>query len=149
MKVILLQDVKSQGKKGDLINVSDGYARNFLFPQKLAIEANAQALNEMKNREAAKQHKIEAETAAAQMLAEKLKTVVVTLELTSGADGKPYGSVTSKEIAEYLEKNKGITLDKRKIDLEKPIRAFGSYSLDVRLYSGVTGTIHVIVTEKK
>ncbi len=149
MKVILLQDVKSQGKKGDLINVSDGYARNFLFPQKLAIEANAQALNEMKNREAAKQHKIETETAAAQMLAEKLETVVVTLELTSGADGKPYGSVTSKEIAEYLEKNKGITLDKRKIDLEKPIRTFGSYSLDVRLYSGVTGTIHVIVTEKK
>ena len=149
MKVILLQDVKSQGKKGDLINVSDGYARNFLFPQKLAIEANAQALNEMKNREAAKQHKTETETAAAQMLAEKLETVVVTLELTSGADGKPYGSVTSKEIAEYLEKNKGITLDKRKIDLEKPIRAFGSYSLDVRLYSGVTGTIHVIVTEKK
>lgn len=149
MKVILTQDVKAQGKKGDLIDVSEGYARNFLFPKKLAIEADAKAMNEMKNREAAQKFKVETETAEAKALAEKLNGITVTLALTAGSDGKPYGSVTTKEIAETLEKAKGITLDKRKIVLDKPIRAFGAYQLDAKLYSGVIGKIHVVVTEKK
>lgn len=149
MKVILTQDVKAQGKKGELIEVSEGYARNFLFPKKLAVEADAKAMNELKNREASKKYKIDTDTAEAKAIADKLETVVVTIELTSGVDGKPYGSVTSKEIAEILEKDKGISLDKRKIDLDKPIRAFGSYTLNVRLYTGVVGKIHLVVTDKK
>lgn len=149
MKVILTQDVKAQGKKGDMIDVSEGYARNFLFPRKLAVEADAKAMNELKNREAAQKYKIETETAEAKALAEKLDKLTITLELTSGGDARPYGSVTAKEIAETLEKNAGISLDKRKIQLDKPIRAFGSYVLDAKLYSGVVGKLHVTVTEKK
>ena len=149
MKVILLQDVKAQGKKGDVVDVSEGYARNFLFPKKLAKIADAQAMNEKKNSEAAKQYKIDTETAEAKALAEKLAGTQITIALSSGGDGKPYGSVTTKEIAETLEKNYKITLDKRKIVLDKPIRAFGSFTLDVKLYTGVVGKIHLIVTEKK
>ncbi len=149
MKVILTQDVKAQGKKGDLIDVSEGYARNFLFPKKLAEPADARAMNERKNREASQKYKIETETAEAKAIAEKLSTVTVSISLSSGGDGRPYGSVTAKEIAETLEKDKGISIDKRKIVLDKAIRAFGSYTLDVKLYSGVVGKIHLIVTEKK
>lgn len=149
MKVILTQDVKSQGKKGEMIDVSEGYARNYLFPKKLAVEADAKALNELKNREAAQKFRIETETAEAKALADRLSGLSLTLELTAGGDGKPYGSVTSKEIAETLEKNHGILLDKRKIILDKPIRAFGAYTLDAKLYGGVVGKLHLIVTEKK
>lgn len=149
MKVILLQDVKAQGKKGDLIDVSEGYARNFLFPKKLAEPADAKAMNERKNREAAQKYKVETETAEAKALAEKLNAITVTISLSSGGDGKPYGSVTSKEISETLEKSHHIAIEKRKIVLDKPIRAFGSYTLDVKLYTGVVGKIHLIVTEKK
>ena len=149
MKVILTQDVKAQGKKGDLVDVSEGYARNFLFPKKLAAVADAQAMNEKKNREDAQKFKIETETNEAKALAEKLTTVTLTMSLSAGNDGKPYGSVTSKEISETLEKTKNIVIDKRKIVLDKPIRAFGSYTLDVKLYVGVVGKINLIVTEKK
>lgn len=149
MKVILTQDVKAQGKKGDLIDVSEGYARNFLFPKKLAEPADAKAMNERKNRESAQKFKIETETAEAKAIAEKLSSTTVTIFLSSGTDGKPYGSVTSKEIAETLEKEKGISIDKRKIVLEKAIRAFGNYTVDVKLYSGVVGKINLIVTQKK
>ena len=123
MKVILTQDVKAQGKKGQLIEVSDGYARNFLFPKKLAIEANAQAMNELKNRESSEKHKIEVETNEAKALAAKLDTILVKIPASSGADGRLYGSITSKDIAEHLEKDYGITVDKRKIQLSDPIRA--------------------------
>lgn len=149
MKVVLTQDVKSQGKKGDMIDVSEGYARNFLFPKKLAVIADNKIINELKNKESAQKFKIETETEEAKALAEKLNGLKVIISLTAGNDGKPYGSVTSKEIAESLEAIHKITVDKRKIVLDKPIRAFGSYTLDVKLYTGVVGKIHLTVTEKK
>lgn len=147
MKVILTADVKGQGKKDQLIEVSDGYARNFLLPRKLAIPADNQSMTELKNKEAAKQHKIDTERAAAQETAKRLESIVVKIKVGAGADGHLYGSVTSKEIAEKLEKEYGITVDKRKIALAAPIKAYGSYDLDVRLYTDVAGKIHVVVTD--
>ncbi|MBQ4044204.1 MAG: 50S ribosomal protein L9 [Clostridia bacterium] len=147
MKVVLLQDVKSQGKKGELINVSDGYARNFLFPKGLAREADAKAMNEIKTKEEARLHKIEMEKAAARETAEKLGAAVVKLTSTAGADGRLYGSVTSKDIAEALEKQHGIVIDKRKIQMDGPIRAFGTYVLDVKLYPEIGGKITVVITD--
>lgn len=147
MKVILTADVKGQGKKDQLIEVSDGYARNFLLPKKLAILADSKALNEMKNREASKQHKIDTERTAAGEIAQKLTAIVLKIRVDAGADGHLYGSVTSKEIAEKLKSEYGLDIDKRKISLSTPIKAYGSYELDVRLYPDVTGKIHLIVTD--
>ena len=147
MKVILTTDVKGQGKKDQLVEVSDGYARNFLIPRKLAIPADNQSMTELKNKEAAKQHKIDTERATAKETAKKLEAVVVKIKVGAGADGHLYGSVTSKEIAERLEKEHGITVDKRKIALPSPIKAYGSYELDVRLYTDVAGKIRVVVTD--
>ena len=115
MKVILTQDVKAQGKKGDLITVSEGYARNFLFPKKLAVEADAKAMNELKNQEASKKFRLEAERAAAKETADRLSSVTVVIPMAHGADGRLYGSVTSKEIAEQLKAQHGIEIDRRKI----------------------------------
>jgi len=146
MKVVLLQDVKGQGKKDDLINVSDGYARNFLFPKKLAVEADAKILNDIKNKESAKQHKIELEKQAARAAAEKLQTIIVKIKVQAGAaDGKIYGSVTTKDIAEALSAQHGIDIDKRKIVLDEPIKNYGSYALDVKLYPEISGKINVLV----
>lgn len=145
MKVVLLADVKGQGKKNDVINVSDGYARNFLLPRKLAIEADAKVMNEIKGREASIKHKIEVETGEAKALAAKLDTILVKIPASSGADGRLYGSITSKDIAEHLEKDYGITVDKRKIQLSDPIRAYGKYDLDVKLYTDIVGKVHVLV----
>ena len=125
MKVVLLADVKSQGKKGQVINVSDGYANNFLFPKKLAVPADNQILTEMKGKEDARLHNIELEKKAARDTAEKLKTVTVSIKAQGGADGRTYGSVTAKDIAEALEKQHKIKVDRRKIALDFPIRAFG------------------------
>ena len=146
MKVILLQDVKAQGKKGDLINVSDGYARNFLFPKKLAIEADKAALADLKNKEEARLFKIEQEKKQAREIAEKLETVQVKIKASAGADGRFYGAVTSKEVAEQLAKQHGITVDRRKISMDA-IKAFGSYRLEVRLYTDVVGNINLLITE--
>ena len=145
MKVVLLADVKGQGKKNDIINVSDGYARNFLLPRKLAVEADAKVLNEIKGREDSRKHKIEVETAEAKALAAKLDTILVKIHASSGADGRLYGSITSKDIAEKLEKEYGIVVDKRKIQLSDPIRAYGKYDLDVKLYTDIVGKVHVLV----
>lgn len=147
MKVVLLQDVKSQGKKGELINVSDGYARNFLFPKGLAAEADAKVMNELKSKEEARLHKIEEEKAAARAVAEQLTGIVVKLKSTAGADGRLYGSITAKDIAEALLNNHGVTIDKRKIDMDGPIRAFGTYALDVKLYTDISGKINVVVSD--
>lgn len=147
MKVVLLADVKGQGKKNQVVEVSDGYARNFLFPKKLAVEANATVMNNIKGQEAAKQHKIEVETAEAKALAAKLDAMLIKIPASSGADGRLYGSVTAKDIAERLEKDHGITIDKRKIILNDPIRAYGQYDLDVKLYTEITGKIHVLVCQ--
>lgn len=149
MKVILTQDVKAQGKKGQLVEVSDGYAKNFLIPKGLAIIAGAKEMNELKNRESAQQFKIETEQKEARELAEKLNAVVVKISATAGSEGKLYGSVTSMEIAEVLLKEHKINIDKRKIVMKDSIKAFGNYVFDVKLYAEITGKLNVIVTEKK
>ena len=147
MKVVLLQDVKGQGKKDDVINVSDGYARNFLFPKKLAVEADAKIMNDIKNKESAKQHKIELEKQAARDTAAKLQSVVVKIRIQAGTDGRVYGSVTSKDIAEALMEQHRIEIDKRKIVLDAPIKNYGTYTLDVKLYPEIAGKINVVVCE--
>ncbi len=147
MKVVLIADVKGQGKKNDIIEVSEGYARNFLFPRKLAVEATNKVLNDIKGQNEAKQHRLEVELAEARALASKLDGILVKINAASGADGRLYGSITAKDIAERLEKNHGITLDKRKLVLNTPIRAYGQYDLDVKLYPEVTGKVHVLVCQ--
>ena len=148
MKVILLTDVKGSGKKDEIINVSDGYARNFLFPRKLAIEADAKVMNEIKGREASIKHKIEVETAEAKALAAKLDTILVKIPASSGADGRLYGSITSKDIVEKLKADTGIDIDKRKVVMGDPIKAYGKYEVEVKLYPEVNGKINVLVCKK-
>ena len=148
MKVILLADVKAQGKKGDLINVSDGYARNFLFPKNLAIEADAKAINDLKAKEESKKHRLEVEKAEAIALKNKLEGVMVKITVTGGSDGKMYGSVTTKEIAEQLLLQHKIDIDRRKIVNGDPIKAYGTYSFDVKLFPEVIGKINVAVCGK-
>ena len=149
MKVILCADVKGQGKKDQIIDVSDGYARNFLFPKKLAIPADAKGINEAKNKEASKQHKIDVERQNAKDIAAKLEAIKVVFEYAAGPDKKLYGSVTAKDIADALQKNHNIIIDKRKISLAVPIKSFGTFSADVKLFNDVNGKIHVEVTSKK
>lgn len=148
MKVILTQDVKGQGKKDQVIEVSDGYARNFLLPKKLAVPADNSALNDVKNKEAAKQHKLDVEKAEAMATAEKLKSITVKFEYAAGPDKKLYGSVTAKDIAEALKKDYGIDIDKRKITLNENIKSFGNFTADVKLFTGVSGKINILVTSK-
>ena len=147
MKVILLCDVKGQGKKDQIVEVSDGFARNFLFPQKKAIAADAKATNELKSKEEAKQYKISEDRKAAQALADKIKDTEIDIVMDHGQDGRLYGSVTAKDVAELLQKNHGITIDKRKITVSEPIKAYGTYHLEVKLYTEVTGTITLKVCE--
>lgn len=148
MKVILIQDVKGQGKKDQVVDVSDGYARNFLFPKKLAVPADNSALNNVKNKEASKQHKLDVEKQQAVDTAEALKAITVKFEYAAGPDKKLYGSVTSKDIAEALKKEHGIDIDKRKITLTENIKSFGNFTADVKLFTGVTGKVNILVTSK-
>ena len=127
MKVILLEDVKGSGKKGAVVNVSDGYAANFLFPKKLAKPADAGALGELKNKEASRLHKIEEERAAAQAVADRIGGANLKIVCRAGADGKLFGAVTSKSVADALEEQVGVTVDKKKIQLADAIKAFGTY----------------------
>ena len=147
MKVILLKDVKSQGKKDDLINVSDGYARNFLIPRGLAVEADAKALNDIKNREAAKKHKIDLEVAAANETKSRLEGVVVKIRGKAGTDGKLFGSVTSADVADELARQHGIEVDRKKIVMDAPVKQFGTYQFNVKLYPEITGVINVVVAD--
>ena len=148
MKVILLADVKGQGKKNDVIEVSDGYAKNFLIPRKLAKAADAQSLNDVKVKEAARLYRIETEKKEARALAEKLQSILVKIPASSGADGRLYGSITTKDISEQLAKDHGITIDKRKLVLSDPIKAYGKYTVEAKLYTEITGTVSVLVCEK-
>ena len=148
MKVILTQDVKGQGKKDQIVEVSDGYARNFLLPKKLAIIADAKALNEAKNKEASKNHKVAVETAEAKEIASKLEAILVKIVSKSGADGKLYGAVTNKDVADALEAQYKIVIDKKKITIPNPIKAYGKYELDVKLYTDVAGKINLLVSDK-
>ena len=149
MKVILTADVKGQGKKDQMIEVSDGYARNFLLPKKLAIPADAKSINEMKNKEASKQHKIDTEKQNAMDIAKKLEDIVLKFEYAAGPDKKLYGSVTSKDISEELSKKHGISIDKKKISLAIPIKSFGRFSADAHLFTGIIGKITVEVVSKR
>ena len=149
MKVILQQDVKGQGKKGQLIEASDGYARNFLIPRKLAVPATAENLNAMKQQEKAKKAQEAAEKAEAEAVAEKLKTSVVKLTAKACAGGRLFGAVTSKEISDGLKAQYGLDVGKSKIVQEEPIKAFGTYELKCKLGYEVTGAIYVVVAEEK
>ena len=149
MKVILLKDVKGTGKAGAVVEVSDGFARNFLIPRGQAKLADAGSLNDLKNKEAARLHKIEVEKAEAKALAEKLEGVLVKIEIGSGADGRLYGSITSQHIVEALKNATGIEIDKRKVVLDAPIKAYGKFEIPVKLYgSEIQGKINLIVTDK-
>ena len=147
MKVILLEDVKGAGKKGELVNVSDGYARNFLMPRKLAKEADAQAINELKNAEQSRQHKIAVETAQAQANAKMLEGQTVVMKAKAGQGGKLFGSVTSKEVANEIKQKYSLAIDKRKVVLESDLKAFGTYKCEVKLYTGISANVNVKVVE--
>ena len=147
MKVVLLADVKGVGKKGELINASDGYARNFLLPRKLAKEANAQAMNELKNAEASKASKIKTETDESKRAAEALEGKSVKITAKAGLNGKLFGAVTAKEVAQEIKKQFGLEIDKRKINLSGDIKAFGVYPAEIKLYAGITAKLSVAVTE--
>lgn len=146
MKVILLQDVKSLGKKGEVVNVSDGYARNAIFPKKLGIEANAKNMNDLKlqNQHADKVAQENYESALA--LAKELETKKVTLKMKAGEGGRTFGSVSTKEIAQAAKEQLGLELDKKKMQLPEPIRAFGMTEVAIKLHPKVTGkfTVHVV-----
>ena len=142
MKVILQQDVRGQGKKGQMIEVAEGYARNFLLPRKLAVPATADAVNTMKLREKAKK-------AEAEAIVEKLKNAPVKVSARAGANGKLFGAVTSKEVSDALQAQYGIELAKQKIVMDEPIKAFGSYELKAKLGYEVSGTVYVMVVEEK
>ena len=146
MKVILSSDVKGQGKKGQLVEVSDGYARNYLLPRGLAVEANAANVNVMKTQKAAADHRTALEIAAARETAEKLKGKTVKMTAKGGENGKLFGSVTSKEIAEQLEKQFGIAIEKRKLTCPE-IKAFGTYTIDAKIYPDISAEFFVIVGE--
>ena len=148
MKVILQQDVKGQGKKGELINVSDGYARNYLLPRKLAIVATPENMTVLKRQERARQSKLEADKAAAREIAEKLEGVLVQITARSGGTGgKLFGSVTTKEISDALLQQHGVEIEKNRIIQEEPIKSCGSYEVKCKLGFEITGVIHVHVLE--
>ncbi len=146
MKVILKQDVKGLGKKGQLVNTSDGYARNFLFPKGFAAEANAQAMSELKNKEDAERYRIKTETAAAKAAAERIGGKTIRISAKAGQNGKLFGSVTAKEIAETLQSTFDVSVDKRKITVEE-IKQYGTYEFEVKLYPGVSTQLYVLVGE--
>lgn len=148
MKAVLLADVRGTGKKGELVNVSDGYARNFLFPRKLAKEANVQVMNEIKGAQEAKEFHVRQETEEARKVAESVNGKTLKLTAKSGQGGKLFGSITSKEISDGLKRSFGIDVDKRKIGLNGEIKAYGTYECELKLYNGVSAKIFVLVGEE-
>ncbi|BAL00896.1 50S ribosomal protein L9 [Oscillibacter valericigenes Sjm18-20] len=149
MKVILMQDVKGQGKKGQMVEVSEGYARNFLLPRKLAAAATADAINTMNLKEKARRAEEQRQKAEAEATVEKLKECMVKVTAKAGSGGRLFGSVTTKEISEGLMKQYNVDIPKQKLVLEDPIKAFGSYQIKAKLGFEVTGTVYVSVYEEK
>lgn len=145
MKVVLKQDVKGQGKAGQLVNVSDGYARNFLFPRQLAIPADSQAMNELRSKEEATQYHARVQKESALNTADSLKDKILTIQARGNGD-RLFGSVTTKEVADALAKQFGVKVDKRKITMDD-IKSFGSYTAEIKLHTGVVAKITVKVTE--
>ena len=148
MKVILLQDVKAQGKKDELVNVSDGYAKNFLFPKNLAVEATPDEMNKLKikNRNAAQKKEQEKEDAIA--LGETLKKLTLNIKVKAGENGKIFGGVTSKEISESLKSHYKIGIDKKKIGIKETIKALGNYQVEIKLYEGINVKLAVAVVKE-
>ena len=147
MKVILLKDIKGTGKKDQIIEASDGFARNYLFPRKLAMEASAANLNAIENAKSAQSHRKEVEKQEAQELARKMGEMVVEVAVRAGENGKLFGKVTNQEVADALKARYGLDIDKRKIHLDTDIKAFGGYHIEVKLYNGITAKLAVSVTE--
>ena len=147
MKVILLEDVKSLGKKGQIVNVSDGYARNMILPKKLGVEATSKNLNDLKLRKANEEKVAQENLDAANAFAEKLSTKEVILTLKVGEGGRTFGSVSSKEISEAAKKQLNLDIDKKKLQMENPIRNLGVTNVPVRLHPKVTGSLKVWVKE--
>ena len=147
MKVILQQDVKGQGKKGQLVEVSEGYARNFLLPRKLAIEATTDAINTLNLKEKARKAEEARQKAEAEAIAGKLKDCPVKLTAKAGNGGKLFGAVTTKEISDGLKKQYNIDIPKQKLVLDEPIKAFGTYQVKAKLGFEINGTVSVTVTE--
>ncbi|MBR3295558.1 MAG: 50S ribosomal protein L9 [Clostridia bacterium] len=145
MKVILLQDVKGQGKKGEIVNVSDGYARNFLFPRNMAEEANAQNLNNAQVRKDAAAHRVVVEREKAAELAKKLEQNGIVIKGNAGSAGRLFGSITNTEISQELEKQTGYQIDKKKIVLQSPIKEIGTYDVTIKLFQGISANIKVTV----
>ncbi len=145
MKVLLLEDVRSQGKKGEIIEASDGYARNFLIPRKLAVEANAQILTEYKNKKASEAHKRAEEKKAAEAAAASINGKSIVYKATGGADGRLYAAVTAADISKKLKETFGIDVDKRKLVLNDNIKNVGEYNVTVKLYPEISAKIKVIV----
>lgn len=147
MKVVLKQDIKGTGKKDQMVEVSDGYARNFLFPRKLAVPADAANANDVKNKAEAKQFHLEQERAAAQKLADAVNEKGITIHAKAGTNGRLFGAVTAKDIAQALKESYGVELDKRKIVLDADIKAYGCYPVSVKIYPGITAQVTVNVLE--
>ena len=143
MKVILLQDIKGVGKKDEIINASDGYARNFLLPKKMGLEANAENMSKLKAKQDSKKYQESVEKENAEKVAEQLKHITLKIAVKSGENQKIFGSITSKEIAENLKKQHNIEIDKKKIDLKEPIKVLGVSNVRVKLFEGVLATLKV------
>ncbi len=148
MKVILLDNIKGVGKKDQIINASDGYARNFLFPKKLAVEATAGNLNNLKSKQTSEQHRKDVEKEQAMEMAEQMKDIVLKIEVKAGENGKIFGGVTSKEISESLNKDYNMNIDKKKIILKENIKMLGTSTVEIKLYEGVVGKLKVQVISK-
>ena len=148
MKVILTQDVKGQGKKDQIIEVSDGYARNFLLPKKLAKPADAGAMTDIKNKEASRQHKIDTERAEAQAIAAQIEGKSIKVVCKAGGDGRLFGAVTSKNVSETIASQLGVSVDKKKVMLSDAIKTYGSHPVRIKLYTGVEATVTVVVADK-
>ncbi len=147
MEVVLLQDVKGQGKKGDIISVADGYGRNFLIARGLAAEPTAQLKNDFSGKASSAQFKIDTETAAAKENAKKLDGKTFEMSVKGGDSGKLFGSITSKEIAEFIKNKTGIEIDKKKVDTDT-IKAFGAYQCNIKLYKGISAKVTINVTKE-
>lgn len=143
MKVILKADIKGVGKKDQVINAADGYARNFLLPKGLAVEANIDNMDKLKAKENANAYKKSQDKEEAKKIADKLSKILVKIKVRAGANGKIFGGVSAKEIADNLEKQYNIKVDKKKIDLKEPIKTLGTFNVNIRLYEGVTGAVKI------
>ena len=147
MKVILKQDIKGVGKKDEIINASDGYARNFLFPKGLAVEANAQNMANLKAKQDSNAYRKDQEKQEARKQAEHIKKIMLTIPVKAGENGKIFGGVSSKEIAELLQKTHNITVDKKKIDLKETIKELGTKTVEIKLYEGVIAKLKINVVK--